>query len=1463
MKAGLLLASGGGVIGAVALASPAYLPIAIVAVAVIALATAVTLAIVRWNQKRKAKPFEQQLMSDASATPAGAGDARSMADLPELQRKFEEGVKTFRERGKDVYGVPWYLVVGPSGGGKTEAIRHSGVPMPAGLQDKLQGVGGTYQMHWWFTEESVILDTAGRLVTDSAREWEKFLKLLRKNRPHCPVNGLLLVIPADDLMRLSPGQIQEDGGKWADRLDDLQQALGVRFPVFIVVTKSDLVRGFRSFFGEMDEPSQMMQMMGWSNPAKDIDEEFRPQEVEQHLGTVVDRLRRRRMAMLLDPRSRTDPIEGRRLDEVDTLYDFPDQFAKLGERLRLYLESAFAAGAWSSKPLFVRGIYFTSSMEEGKEVDRLLADALGKNVDELAAGETFARKRSLFLRDMFTQKVFREQGLVTNAGNVKKEQRRNRLVAMGGAIAGVVLMIGATVYMARTFSQQIGRDNDFWKQVAASTELSEEMRVIADFDDTEGRAGYYGATELSSLDFPQGTVTIAELPTLTQEAASTRAKTAWPFLLAAAVSGNPYERRDEAHRIVFEQTVLEPMVSAALSQLAQGRGETGWRADAEVAALADLIRLERAVNDAGAGDGDGGPPIDLVALSRAAFDPGNNEGWAWANEGGDQRDELIEQRRQQVRDLQEVVLWTYGGGDGQGGATWPPEAMLDDEGRSRQLLLAAERMREHFTPSAEDGESRLGALQALVTRLEAFETAKQTLISDVDFSAVQTTEDYEQELVAWDEARARLDQERAALEEAADRVMQADRAIGWDAAALIERAREEAEGPARAAIAAIEAVLPERGQVASLDRVRTEIEGLSSDLEQALGGELATLQESLNRQLALLRADDVDGQAGFDNMYAMIETANEALLAEESEIALDGLTERLSDAAQQTAIAMDRVRTRAGRAGIERSAALRDEAFEAIEASGRARAASLIDSALAQLSRPGGFAALVESRVESDPDLEIRPIRVPMTETWSSSRTGGLDIPAEFNPRGAKAVSEAIDAVLATIGDAEAGPLDADRLEDRVRAVGRAARDYREDLAQWWGPELEERLEVEPLGSWAETYEAFRDIRVSSTNRELGRVFELAIEAMEIAAPDEDTNAFEYLESWKEQQQTLETDVDFEDSLSTVRGNWRSLSPDAARSSDRMLALAPRDFEDRYIGEYAIYVDPDTTPPIRYWSDLIRACLDSLTRDASSNAGEIARDIRDNIGRFPVVRSGVQDLSPDAVEQLIVATGSLPTGDAAAARGETLGEGAELNGYPEAREMIRRMLPTATLRPAELRAIRERARPWLIWLGGDRAQGRFDPPEWELVLLPMSTEPESKRRLTRYVDLEVEFGGRKLTWGDNRTTEKLILVDNAGVTAEQTLDLHDDRALTFRFIDPASGETREVPVRSGWTPFRLAEMGGRDLIRLDGIGTKPIWAVPISIDGGQTRYWVGIRFKQGAEDYDALDPRDWPQTLER
>ena len=146
-------------------------------------------------------------------------------------------------------------IVGESGSGKTTALVNSEIKFPlSGQQGGLQGFGGTRYCDWWFAEDAILIDTAGRYTTqdsdagaDSA-SWTAFLGLLKRNRPKQPINGVILAFSVADLMNASPDSITAHAETVRARLAEIHETLKVDFPVYVMFTKADLIAGFREYF---------------------------------------------------------------------------------------------------------------------------------------------------------------------------------------------------------------------------------------------------------------------------------------------------------------------------------------------------------------------------------------------------------------------------------------------------------------------------------------------------------------------------------------------------------------------------------------------------------------------------------------------------------------------------------------------------------------------------------------------------------------------------------------------------------------------------------------------------------------------------------------------------------------------------------------------------------------------------------------------------------------------------------------------------------------------------------------------------------------------------------------------------------------------------------------------------------------------------------------------------------------
>ncbi|MBI2496711.1 MAG: hypothetical protein HYV75_01870, partial [Opitutae bacterium] len=525
----------------------------------------------KWTGHKRSRALSSQLAAHSSGTPSAIHDPALLATLDRLRENFARGIQKFEAVGKDLYSLPWYIVCGEPGSGKTEAVRRCKVGFPPGLQDEMQGAGGTINMHWWVTNYAVLIDTAGKLLFQEAppgstTEWTEFLSLLRKTRPNCPINGLLLVIPSESLIKDSMDDITAKAGKIARQLDTIQRTLDVRFPVFVLITKCDKIVGFREFFSGVKDPQLQDQMTGWSNPAP-LDTPFQLEAVNRHLAEVVQRIGRRRLGMLKDPMP-TDHGK-RRADEVDSLFALAGSIGALAPRLRKYLETIFGTSAQAAKPLFLRGIYFTSALTEGKELDTELAAALGLSEDQLPASKAWERERSFFLKDLFLQKVFKERGLVTRATNTTKLIKTRQRIIGAVVAAGALAVLGISYAGYKALKTSVGSELAYWRAGAkAENWAGTRWRPIVN-----GRLEYTG-NDVVQLDVNQ------ELPIMqfheklqAQAGADLRIPAVFKPIESLAMQANP--RRRQAQRVLFEASVIAPVVEANRDRLINA---SGWSA---------------------------------------------------------------------------------------------------------------------------------------------------------------------------------------------------------------------------------------------------------------------------------------------------------------------------------------------------------------------------------------------------------------------------------------------------------------------------------------------------------------------------------------------------------------------------------------------------------------------------------------------------------------------------------------------------------------------------------------------------------------------------------------------------------------------------------------------------------------------------------------------------------------------
>jgi type VI secretion system protein ImpL len=389
-----------------------------------------------------------------------AAPAQPTAEASQLRERFEAAVATLKQqRGRTLYDLPWYMFIGAPGSGKTTALIHSGLKFPLEQltgKEALRGVGGTRNCDWWFTNEAVFLDTAGRYTTqdsdataDSAG-WTEFIDLLRKYRQRRPVNGVILTLSAEDLMTQGEHAREAHVAAARRRLDELGRQLGVRLPVYVMVTKCDLMAGFTEYFDDLAREGRA-QVWGVTFPYERTLSGEAGAQFPGEFDALIRRLNERVFARLEDER------DVRRRARI---FGFPQQVAALREVLAQFLTDAFASTHLERQAL-LRGVYFTSGTQEGTPIDRLLV-AIGRDFairsDTVAASG--GRGKAYFIERLLKDVLIAESGL---AG----VNRRLELQRAGVHAAQYAAMALITVLGIIAFSVSYSRNQRYLAQVNA------------------------------------------------------------------------------------------------------------------------------------------------------------------------------------------------------------------------------------------------------------------------------------------------------------------------------------------------------------------------------------------------------------------------------------------------------------------------------------------------------------------------------------------------------------------------------------------------------------------------------------------------------------------------------------------------------------------------------------------------------------------------------------------------------------------------------------------------------------------------------------------------------------------------------------------------------------------------------------------------------------------------------------
>ena len=415
-----------------------------------------------------------------------------------VQLRFEKAIATLKQsklgkgyRGKAaLYALPWYMMVGPSASGKSTALRESGLQFPflGENQKGIQGIGGTRNCDWWFTTDAVLLDTAGRYMTEDEdrEEWFAFLDLLKRARSKKPINGVMVAIGINELLEATDQLIEWHAKTIRDRIDELMTHLGMSFPVYLMFTKCDLIAGFSPFFGEL-EKSEREQIWGCTFPRRTKSSPAPHEAFDQEYKKLVEGIVARRI----------DRFSMTRGEDKLSILGFPLQLESCRPVLTRFVEVLFHQNPYQENPFF-RGFYLTSGTQEGHPIDRIM-DSIRKAAglqEASVAEQNNLEPKSYFIKKLFTDVIFPDQNLASPSSRAYRQRGMLRVAVFGLAIMSVGLSLfgmGSSYLGNKLMVQSIQDDSVKLVQIRREHQDSYDSPVFAHnlelLEDLQSRLG--------------------------------------------------------------------------------------------------------------------------------------------------------------------------------------------------------------------------------------------------------------------------------------------------------------------------------------------------------------------------------------------------------------------------------------------------------------------------------------------------------------------------------------------------------------------------------------------------------------------------------------------------------------------------------------------------------------------------------------------------------------------------------------------------------------------------------------------------------------------------------------------------------------------------------------------------------------------------------------------------------------
>ncbi|APR85323.1 IcmF-related protein [Minicystis rosea] len=334
------------------------------------------------------------------------------------------------------YALPWYLVVGNPGSGRSTALHAMSLTWE-GNDGPFQTGAPAPLCTYWMPKEAVFIEPEAT-VLGPARQPGHLTELCKELcvvRPREPIDGIIVLVNIADFIDLDENGLTNWANGIRRYLVEVGLAIGVDVPAYVILTRYDALWGFAEVFQWTPERKKE-DPWGFNLPLDTPSQDSLPRIKEQ-----LDGLNARIENFCLSRLCSEDPVELR----VRSFQHLAEVRA-LMERLRTVFETIGMANSFERAP-WIRAVAIGSALP-GTSGDRMRAGVsrfFNMGLAQAPAASITGRPGGLPLYALMTNVILPERDLVP----LRTRWREDKMIQLCVIFAGllwVITIIAALVF---------------------------------------------------------------------------------------------------------------------------------------------------------------------------------------------------------------------------------------------------------------------------------------------------------------------------------------------------------------------------------------------------------------------------------------------------------------------------------------------------------------------------------------------------------------------------------------------------------------------------------------------------------------------------------------------------------------------------------------------------------------------------------------------------------------------------------------------------------------------------------------------------------------------------------------------------------------------------------------------------------------------------------------------------------